>query len=595
MAYVLDVETYTNYWLVLFKKIGSDETHTFEMYDGCEPDLPALSDLMRNNTTVSFNGNYYDLFIIEAALQGFDNQQLKDLSDNIINSDKPSWMVANKVDVEIPRNAHGQLRWNHVDLIEVAVGRASLKIYGGRLNAPKMQDLPIEPSAMISAKQRKELWTYCLNDLETTEILYQALRKEIKLRVDMSKQYGMDLRSKGGAQVAKAVLQKELQDCGVVIKKPRSRVGEVFKYQDPNFIEFESPILKDAFQRVKDANFKVRENGQVQLPESLDEAIEFKGGKYKFGIGGLHSQEKRQSVVSDDDHILAERDVASMYPNIILGQGMYPKMLGPEFLNVYQGIVERRLKAKHEGDKSTSDSLKLVINSSFGLFGSKHAYLYSPELMIQVTITGQLALLMLIERTEAVGAKVVSANTDGVVSLCPKDRYADLEEACFDWEMQTGLELEETRYRALHSRDVNSYIAVKPDGSVKGKGAFSPPNLAKNPQFVIINEALYAYLNKGTPISQTINACSDVSKFLMVRSVTGGAIWGEDYLGKAVRFYYSKDLGDDDCIRYVKNGNKVPMSDASRPMMQLSDKVPEDLDRQRYVYMARQCLKDFGL
>jgi hypothetical protein len=458
-----------------------------------------------------------------------------------------------------------------------------------------MQDLPIEPDAMISPEQRDLLRTYCLNDLETTELLFDALRKEIKLRADMSKQYRVDLRSKGGAQVAKAVLQSELQSQGVSIKKPRGRVGDRFKYVDPGFIRFESAILQEAFERVKQATFVVGENGQVKMPEELNKAIEFGGAKYKFGIGGLHSQEKKQAVICDEEHILAERDVASMYPNIILGQGMYPKSLGPTFLQVYQNIVDRRLKAKHEGDKSTSDSLKLVINSSFGLFGSKYAYLYSPELMIQVTITGQLALLMLIEHTEAVGAKVVSANTDGVVSLCPKDRYAALEETCFDWEMQTGLELEETRYSALYSRDVNSYIAVKPDGSVKGKGAFAEPNLMKNPQFVIINEALYAYLSKGTPIAHTINVCSDVTKFLMVRSVTGGAVWMDEYLGKAVRFYYSKDVGEDTCIRYVKNGNKVSMSDAARPMMQLTHKVPHDVDRQRYIRMANDCLKEFGL
>lgn len=592
---VLDVEVYRNYFLVLLKEVGCDTTYCFELYDGCELDKPALSDLMRNNTTVGFNSNSYDLFMIEAALQGRDNADLKKLSDDIILSGKSAWMIGNKAGVDIPRTAYGKLMWNHIDLIDVAPGQASLKIYGGRLNAPKMQDLPIEPDAAISPDDRELLRTYCLNDLETTELLFNALKKEIDLRVSMSKQYRVDLRSKGGAQVAKAVLQSELQDQGVSIKKPRSRIGERFKYLDPGFVEFQSPILKDAFDRVRDAKFVVGDNGQVKMPKELDSAIEFEGAKYKFGIGGLHSQEKNQSVICDDDHILAERDVASMYPNIILGQGMYPKILGPTFVDVYRGIVERRLKAKRDGNKATADSLKLVINSSFGLFGSKYAYLYSPELMIQVTITGQLCLLMLIERTEAAGAMVVSANTDGVVSLCPKGRYHDLEEACFDWEMQTGLELEETRYSGLYNRDVNSYIAVKPDGSVKGKGAFAAPSMMKNPQFVIINEALYAYLSKGTPIEATINACSDVTKFLMVRSVTGGAVWGEEYLGKAVRFYYSKDIGDDDCIRYAKNGNKVPMSDAARPMMQLADKVPADVDRQRYIYMAKQCLKEFGL
>ena len=593
---IFDTECYTNYFLAMFKEAGSDKTHTFELYDGCDLDQPALSHLMQNNLTVGFNSNSYDLYMIAAVLNGFENKRLKSLSDELITSGHPGYKIASKRGCEIPRTAYGELLWKqHVDLIDVAPGKASLKIYGGRINAPKMQDLPITPDATISPEQREELRTYCLNDIETTELLYHALDKDLKLRSDMSKQYKVDLRSKGGAQVAKAVLQSELQHKGVVVRKPKNRVGDSFYYKDPGFIEFKTPVLREAFERVKNTRFRVGENGQVKMPQELDAAIEFEGGKYKFGIGGLHSQEKKQNVICDDNHVLAERDVASMYPNIILGQGMYPKTLGPKFLDVYKSIVDRRLKAKSEGDKSTSDQLKLVINSSFGLLGSKYAYLYSPELMIQVTITGQLALLMLIERTEAVGAKVVSANTDGVVSLCPKDCYADLEEACFDWEMQTGLELEETRYSALYSRDVNSYIAVKPDGSVKGKGAFAAPTLMKNPQFVVINEALYAYLSKGTPLEATINTCSDVTKFLMVRSVTGGAVWNDDYLGKAVRFYYSKELGGDDCIRYAKNGNKVPMSDGAKPMMQLADRVPADVDRQRYIQMARECLKEFGL
>ena len=593
--YTLDVETYRDYFLALFKEVGSNKTHCFELHADAELDKPALSDLMRGNTTISFNGNSYDLFMIEASLQCRNNQELKDFSDEIIKSGKPGWMIGNKWGVEIPKTPYGKPLWNHIDLIDVAPGKASLKIYGGRLNAKKMQDLPIEIDDYISSEQRKELREYCFNDLETTELLFEALRKEIDLRRNMSKQYGLDLRSKGGAQVAKGVLQRELQSRGVTVKKPKSFVGKTFKYIDPGFISFKTEAMRDAFERVKSATFKVQENTQVSLPKSLDRAIEFDGRKYKFGIGGLHSQESKQNVICDDDHILAERDVASMYPNIILGQGMYPESLGPKFLDVYESIVERRLKAKREGDKSTSDSLKLVINSSFGLFGSKYAFLYAPELMIQVTITGQLCLLMLIEKTVMAGAKAVSANTDGVVTLCHKDKYADLEAACFDWELETGLELEETKYSGLYSRDVNSYVAVKPDGSVKGKGAFSEPNLMKNPQFVVVNDAIYDYLRDGTPVEETINACSDVTKFLMVRNVTGGAKFGDEYLGKAVRFYYSTDIGGEDCLRYAGNGNKVPMSDGAKPMMELADKVPLDIDRQRYSHMAKECIKDFGL
>lgn len=44
-----------------------------------------------------------------------------------------------------------------------------------------------------------------------------------------------------------------------------------------------------------------------------------------------------------------------------------------------------------------------------------------------------------------------------------------------------------------------------------------------------------------------------------------------------------------------KERNKVPISDGCRPMMQLTDTVPKDMDRARYIAMAYETLKDFGL
>jgi len=129
-TYTLDVETYIDYWLVLFKRIGSDETHCFELYDGCPLKMDELSDLMKNNLTVGFNSNSYDLFMIAAALNGFTNEQLKRLSDDIILSNKPGWMIASKRDCEPPKTAYGKMLWNHIDIINVAPGQASLKIYG---------------------------------------------------------------------------------------------------------------------------------------------------------------------------------------------------------------------------------------------------------------------------------------------------------------------------------------------------------------------------------------------------------------------------------------------------------------------------------
>ena len=595
----LDVECYTNYFLVLFKEVGSDKTHTFELYDGCELNQPALSHLMQNNLTIGFNSNSYDLYMISAALNGFENERLKRLSDEIITSGQPAWKIAKKRNCELPCNAYEIPLWkDHIDIINVAPGQASLKIYGGRLNAPKMQDLPIKPDALISPEQRDLLRTYCLNDLETTELLYKTLYEQIKLRKDMSKQYGIDLRSKSDAQIAEAVFRKEIGDLEGRQVRPLRKIDmrKKYRYLDPKIITFRRQDLKDLLIRLTEEQFPLADTGSIKLPDWLrDTKIEIGDSQYQMGIGGLHSCEKKRHVISQGDMILRDADVASYYPSIILQQGLIPENIGKGFVDVYGNIYHTRLAAKASGDKVTAGSLKISLNGSFGKLGSKYSALYAPDLLIQTTITGQLALLMLIERLEAEGISVVSANTDGIVSYLHKDLERKYDEVCWEWMLDTSYELEFTDYKALYSRDVNSYIAVKPDGSVKGKGAFAAPNLMKNPQFVVINEALYAYLSKGTPLEATINACSDVTKFLMVRNVTGGAVWNDEYLGKAVRFYYSKDLGGDDYIRYAKNKNKVPMSDGAKPMMELADKVPPDMDRQRYVHMAKECLKEFGL
>lgn len=103
---------------------------------------------------------------------------------------------------------------------------------------------------------------------------------------------------------------------------------------------------------------------------------------------------------------------------------------------------------------------KLQINGTFGKTGSPYSVLFAPEMLIQTTMTGQLLLLMLIEWHEAYGIPVVSANTDGIVIYCHRDKLSLSEALIAEWENRTGLEMETTEYKSLHSKDVNNYIAI---------------------------------------------------------------------------------------------------------------------------------------
>ena len=587
----IDAECYKDYFLLSALNASSGKIIDVEMYPGKELDTKTLASIMNQNKTISFNGLGYDLYIIVAALQGFNNQALKKLSDSIIQSNKPSWMIARDNNLDIPSN------WDHIDIMELPLGRSSLKIYGGRLNAPKLQDLPIKPDASITPDLREPMRRYCHNDLHTTQLLAQALKKQIGLRVSMSKEYGMDLRSKSDAQIAETVIKSELKKItGKNYKKPDVPEGHNFHYQDPDIIKYEDRGMRDIFRRILKTPFELGGNGSVILPAWLKENINLCGNSYKMGIGGLHSCEKSQYIEPSDNQLLFDLDVASYYPNIILQQQLAPSALGKPFLKVYQSIVERRIAAKKAGDKSTADTLKIAINGSFGKLGSKYSFLYAPELLIQTTVTGQLALLMLIEMVSNTGARVVSANTDGIVILCDKSQERAVLEQAFEWELETSYELERTDYKALASINVNNYTAATIDGKVKGKGVFAKGGLAKNPDCKIIYEAVAAFLSEGVPLDKTINGCKDLTKFIMLRRVNGGAVWMGQELGKAVRYYHSSDpLLAGESINYVTNSNKVPKSLGCRPAMDLPDQFPDDVDLQLYFDKAEKLLREVGL
>jgi hypothetical protein len=266
--------------------------------------------------------------------------------------------------------------------------------------------------------------------------------------------------------------------------------------------------------------------------------------------------------------------------------------MGGAFTQVYERIVKRRLEAKRKKDAVTADALKITINGSFGKFGSKWSKLYSPNLMIQTTVTGQLCLLMLIEQIEGMGIQVVSANTDGIVIRCPVGWYDNLLKTIKEWEAATGFETEETRYRAIYSRDVNNYIAVKADG-VKTKGAYATGGLMKNPTNEICSLAVVRMLTDFIPVEQTIRECLDIRKFVTIRQVKGGAVdQNGDYLGKAVRWYYA--TGVEGPLTYKSNGYTVARSEGARPLMDLPEHFPSDVDYDWYIREANSILVDIG-
>lgn len=652
-----DTECFPNYWLLKLRPIGG-ESISFSLRAGERFDsatIQRIARLFAIFTTVSFNGIYYDVPMIAAALAGYSTEQLKWLSDELIVTGVKPW------ELNLPE-------WkpaDHIDLIEVAPGAGSQKQYAGRIHCKTMRDLPYGPDRVLTVDEMAQVDIYCGNDLSVLEDLWNALQPQIQQREELSKRYGIDLRSKSDAQLAEAVLKRRCEQAiGQRIYKPDIDWNLAFRYEPPAFIRFYTPVMQRAFEEVKSAIFTLGPSGSVEMPAQL-EGLEIAIGSsvYRLGIGGLHSSEKRTVHRADEQTVLRDADVASYYPSLILNSGKFPKALGFTFLREYGAIKDERLAAKQRekelkiaGDKTSPAYLeahcgneggKIMINGTFGKTGSPYSVLFAPEMLIQTTITGQLALLMLIEWHEMYEIPVVSANTDGIVIKCPRSRLAQSDALIKQWESETGLEMETSEYAAIYSRDVNNYFAVKTTGEVKRKGEYAKAGLIekKNPDVEICSDAVADFLSKGTPILYTLATCKDIRKFVSIQQVSGGAVklWGEgprkdaqvrrdmepvliangwtkegrsnwrkgerigrageiyrtcfnpqrpEYIGKVIRWYYSTQAPGS--IIYNTNGNTVSLSYGARPCMVLSDEFPTDIDYAWYLQKCESILKDIG-
>jgi hypothetical protein len=671
---VVDVETYRHYWLLEALNPATGETWSFEMFEGKPLDVIGIRNLLTTNTIVTFNGIKYDMPIITLALSGASCSQLKDASDAIITQNMQPWEFYRAYGLTEPTSV------DHIDLIEVAPGQGSLKAYGGRMHTRKLQDLPYPPDMVIEWPHRIMLREYCFNDLAVTAELYAAMRDRVILREKIGEKNGIDVRSKSDPQISEAIMRVRL---GRSPKAPIIQVGHQFIYKAPAWLKFKhldidvllthcpfaitesgsvAPAYSATFIDWPDTQMRLDPHGQwVKRPKGWSaRSLIINGTQYAMGIGGLHSMESSITWEATNEMSLTMPDVGSYYPSLMLETGIYPAAIGPEFTEIFRekynsrlaakaragelkviikntiGVVDPQIERDLEQALLITDTEKLNLNGNFGKLGSKYSMFYTPDGLIQVTITGQLALLMLIEALEDAGIHVVSANTDGIVIYTARSNDWMTQSIIAWWEQTTGFMMETTEFKMLAAMNVNSYIGIEANGSVKAKGMFAPvkPGASgwPNPTGQVCVDAVVAYLKDGTPLRDTIMACSDVRQFVYVRSVTGGASYmphgtmsrkttqtamravvGDiadkvaltaayhaacdarsstgEYLGKVVRWYYG--CQSEACL-VTKAGNLVPRTQGCRPLMELPDTVPDDVDREWYVTEAESLLADIG-
>lgn len=590
---IVDIEKYENYYLIGFKDVKTKKYIQLEI----PFNEKMLSWIMHNYTCIGFNSIKYDLPMIWLSYSRQNLDDLKKLSNALI--------LENLFPTQAQKDFNFTIyKTSTIDLIEVAPLRGSLKLYGARLHAPRIQDLPFDITKPLSDDEKKIVANYNINDLDTTEQLFLFMRERIELRQAMSAEYKENLLSKSDAQIAEIVLTKEVEAIrGAKIKRPIIKAGTSYNYKAPSYLKYQSPHLNKMLETILASKFVVNEFGKIILPEALKSSVQIGKGIYRLGIGGLHSSEKNVSYKTTDAHSIVDRDFTSFYPLLVLMLQLYPPAMGPHFLTAYDRIINSRIAAKIAKRITEANGKKIVINGAGGKFSDEFSNLYAPDLTILMTVTGQLTLLLFIELLELSGIRVISANTDGIVMIVGKDQEKDYEYCVNYLENLTGLKTEETRYAGYYARDVNSYFAVKvgatsnKDVKVKGPysevGSQSGTQLDTNPVNLICSNAVKALLWKGTLVEETIRGCTDFTRFVTVRQCKApGAHKNNEYLGKVVRFYFAK--GELGTINYVESGNKVPDSDGGKPCMDLPESFPNDIDYAKYIELTKEILYDIN-
>ena len=309
---IYDIEVFENYFLAAFMCYDTGRVATFELTEERKPDFGKLKWLVDNFTIIGFNNKNFDCPMLWGMMGGLWNGQLHQLAHKLIKQKRYSAYKAER-------------EWgfkigftNEIDLLEVAPsGRyTSLKQYNARMHVKWLQDLPFDPNKKLTPCERFQIENYCVNgDCVGTAHLYSWLQEPINLRNEMGCGFGIDLRSKSDAQVSEAVIGSEIEAAtGHFPSRPKKRSGEVFHYQMPDWMEFDSPELQQLQTEVWGHEFVIENTGYV---EKWHKVVNVGGWDYKIGIGGIHSQEKSITRVADVEALIIDYDVATYYLSLI--------------------------------------------------------------------------------------------------------------------------------------------------------------------------------------------------------------------------------------------------------------------------------------
>ena len=525
---VYDLEIFPNCFSLVIKNTETKEFQFFELSNR-KNNLVDLVPLFLDKRYIfcGYNNIHYDNPIVNFIIEYKETLKnstrldieynLFQLSQTIIKGDLEKWKrwkYANNFEtLDLLTMLFSQKLRVGLKEMQVTMKYSNVQEYDGNFEAPiPEEDIP-------------KMIQYNINDVNSTEELLYRCENDIKLRLNIEEEYGIKALNKDGVNLGMEILKTKY------LEKTHKTWNDIKDLRSPcnkialneiilPFIKFDNPILKDLLNEMKQQVVSPDRKGYNKhfLMDNLE---------YSVGVGGIHSVNKPSIFIAKEDEIISDVDVASLYPSLIIEYGFYPPHLGKEFLEVYKGIKDERIEAKHNGNKLKNLTLKLSINGLSGNLQSEFSWCYSPKTVMRIRINGQLLLLMLAEKLISIGCQIIQANTDGLFVLRKKKDEQKFKNVCKWWENLTRLELEEDRFERFYQFAINDYLGViegykdsKNPKLLKKKGLFiDSVTLGKGMQPMIIPKAINANLADNVPVEETIRNCKDINEFITYQKV----------------------------------------------------------------------------
>lgn len=352
-----DVEVFPNLFLVNWKIEGPDQT----VVRMINPKPTEIEGLMKYRL-VGFNCRRYDNHILYARLMGYTNEQLYNLSQKIISSEKKA--RSNNCFFGEAYNV------SYTDVYDFCSVKQSLKKWEIELGLHH-QELGLPWDQPVPEHMWQKVAEYCDNDVIATEAVFNARKADFVAREILADVAGMTVNDTTNTLTTRIIFggNKHPQD-----QFNYRNMGDASQIYDPDgdlpFTfgkeeEFDGFTVFDKKKRPIFPGYKFEGGKSIYRGEEVGE------GGYVYAEPGMYGD-------------IALLDIASMHPSSIIAEELF----GPEYTKRFQEIKDARVEIKHKNfekarkmlngalakyltDEGSADALaqalKIAINSVYGL------------------------------------------------------------------------------------------------------------------------------------------------------------------------------------------------------------------------------------